>query len=130
MDEGDKRKFLLGLGVSFAIGLVGSLGIMQMLYAAGYAGVYFYGLLGLAVGYSLCKIADVDGSDVIAAIASGIMLVTMLIGHVMYIAEYAHHTNQPFFAAIGPALSTIGPFQWMLVGISVVVCWVTVKFQH
>lgn len=138
LDSTEKRRLMVAAGVSLAIGIVFSVVIMQIVNAAagdmGYVGpvtglASIYVIYGVGVGFSFCKIADVGGEEIIAFVAAGIMVLSMIFGHIYYVCLYAvgHHDN--FFSSLGPALAGMPVFHWILALVSLVVCWVTVKAQ-
>lgn len=138
LDSTEKRRLTLAVGISLAIGIICSILILQIVYAAGadmasvgpvvgFAAMYV--IAGVGVGLSFCKIADVGGEEIIAFIAAAIMLAGLIVGHIYYVCLYAfgHHDN--FFTSIPAALGGMPVFHWVLVLVSLVACWATVKYQ-
>jgi hypothetical protein len=115
--------WLVGIGMALAIGMLGSIGVMKLVFFIGLGFVYSYVLIGAAVGGSVVYGAK-KGGIVTAAIAVGIMTFCLFVAHLVYVQDVVHANPADFpdpslSAAFPAVMDQLNTIHWILVFASI-----------
>lgn len=126
----DPGKLALGIAVSLVIGLVSAIAIEKILFSTGVGLSLLYIFMGYGIGYGLHKLTG-EGGPKMAAIAVGIMLVSLLVSHVILVQDMINreYIDQgggiriPLGAVFVPVLRHLGIMHWVLIAIGLYSCF-------
>jgi hypothetical protein len=140
----DERVSLLrGLAVGSVVGIIGCILVLKLLFYSHFGISFLYIAVGYGIGFCICK-ATGRGGPGLAAAATGIMIVSLLIAHFVYAADFLNliratiaddpdtdiDPNVTVVQIFPLAMSTFRPMHWICLAIGIVACWRGVEQQE